>query len=174
LANSAESTRASESRRNAAVSRGAPLSLAVRRGGGVRRVRRTPMRAPASAPAVSPAVYVAGTFPTAYTVTGSRGSYPAMTSSTRAASATVRVIGPMVSCDGFAGSMPKRLTSGSVGRRPTSACTAAGPRIDPPVSSPSATSPKLAAAAAPDPLDDPLGLRAGSYAFRMIPAAELT
>jgi hypothetical protein len=36
-------------------------------------------------------------WPTAYAVTLSFGSYPAMTSITRAASFTVRVIGPAVS-----------------------------------------------------------------------------
>ena len=85
-----------------------------------------------------------------------------MASSRRAASRTVRVIGPSVSLDGLAGIMPKRLTSGRVGRRPTSAWTAAGPRIDPPVSSPMPTIPKLAAMPAPVPPDEPLGLRAGS------------
>ncbi len=96
-----------------------------------------------------------------------------MTSSTRAASATVRVIGPIVSCVGFAGSIPWRETSGSVGRSPTRLFTADGPRIEPPVSSPIATRPKFAASALPDPPDDPLGLRVGSYALRITPAAEL-
>ena len=85
----------------------------------------------------------------------------------------MRVIGPIVSCVGFAGSMPKRLTSGTVGRSPTRLLTAAGPRIDPLVSSPIPTSPKLAATPDPVPPEDPLGLRVGSYALRMIPAAEL-
>ena len=75
---------------------------------------------------------------------------------------TVRVIGPIVSVVGLAGIIPKRLTSSSVGRRPTSEATAAGPRIDPPVSSPMPTMPKLAAMPTPVPPEEPLGLRCGS------------
>ena len=80
----------------------------------------------------------------------------------------------MVSCVGLAGSMPNRLTSGSVGRSPTRLLTAAGPRIEPPVSSPIPTSPKFAATPVADPPDEPLGLRVGSYALRMTPDAEPT
>ena len=75
---------------------------------------------------------------------------------------TVRAMGPMVSCVGLAGSIPWRLTSCSVGRRPTRPLTAAGPRTDPPVSSPIPTRPKFAATPAPDPPEDPLGFRLGS------------
>ena len=79
-----------------------------------------------------------------------------------AASMTVRVIGPMVSVVGFAGIIPKRLTSCRVGRKPTSDATAAGPRIEPPVSSPMPIMPRLAATPTPVPPEEPLGLRRGS------------
>jgi hypothetical protein len=61
-----------------------------------------------------------------------------------------------VSRDGDAGIMPKRLTSGVVGRRPTRLPWDAGPRTEPPVSSPIPTAPKLAATPMPVPQDDPL------------------
>ena len=61
----------------------------------------------------------------------------------------------------------RRRTSGTVGRSPTRLWTAAGPRIDPPVSSAIATVAKLAATPEPLPLDDPLAFRFGSYAFRI-------
>ncbi len=73
---------------------------------------------------------------------------------------------------GLAGIMPKRLTSGTVGRSPTRLCTAAGPRVDPPVSSAIATVAKLAATPAPLPLEEPAALRRGSYALRMAPPAD--
>src|SRR5215510_16230589 len=95
-----------------------------------------------------------------------------MTSSRRAASFTVRAIGPSVSWLGVAGIIPNRLTNGTVGRRPTRLLKAAGPRTDPPVSSPIPTAAKLAAIPEPVPLEEPDGLRAGSYGFRTVPKAE--
>src|SRR6185503_7282203 len=95
-----------------------------------------------------------------------------MTSSTIAASFTERAIGPSVSVVGRAGIIPKRLTSGSVGRRPTRLFTEAGPRIDPPVSSPMPTRPKFAAIPDPVPPDEPLAERDGAYAFRTMPKAD--
>src|SRR6267143_138790 len=95
-----------------------------------------------------------------------------MTSRSIAASLTERVIGPSVSVVGRAGIMPNRLTSGSVGRNPTRLFTAAGPRIDPPVSSPMPTMAKLAATPDPVPPDEPLAERVGSYAFRTTPNAD--
>ena len=46
-------------------------------------------------------------------------------------------------------------------------------RIEPQVSDPHPTAPKLAATAAPVPPDEPPGLRAGSYGFRVWPPSEL-
>ena len=76
-----------------------------------------------------------------------------------AASRTVRVIGPSVSRLGLPRNIPNRLTSGSVGLSPTVLVCAAGPRIEPPVSSPIVTVAKFAAAAMPLPHEDPLGFR---------------
>src|SRR4051795_4612390 len=61
-------------------------------------------------------------------VIASLGSYPASTSSIRALSRTVRVIGPSVSRDGPCGIAPKRLTSCSVGFNATRLLCEAGPR----------------------------------------------
>src|SRR5579864_7077717 len=52
-------------------------------------------------------------------VTGSFGSYPTITSSNLAVSATLRVIGPIVSCVNDTGIMPSRLINPLVGRSPT-------------------------------------------------------
>src|SRR5947207_10144656 len=95
-----------------------------------------------------------------------------MTSRIIAASRTDRVMGPSVSVLGRAGNIPKRLTSGTVGRTPTRLFTAAGPRVEPPVSSPIAAVAKFAATADPLPPDDPLAIRVGSYALRTTPKAE--
>src|SRR5262245_24928087 len=93
-------------------------------------------------------------------------------SSTRAASRTVRVIGPTVTLVGVAGIMPWRLTSGTVGRNPTRFPTDAGPRIEPPVSSPIPIAAKFAATPDPVPPEEPLALRAGAYACLMGPDAD--
>src|SRR5262249_57492997 len=81
-------------------------------------------------------------------------------------------MGPRVSWLGVAGIIPNRLTNGTVGRRPTRLLKAAGPRTDPPVSSPIPTAAKFAAMPEPVPLEEPEGLRAGSYGFRTIPNPE--
>ena len=57
-------------------------------------------------------------------------------------------MGPASSCVLLMGSMPLRLTSPRVGRRPTRLVAEAGERIDWPVSLPVPTLPKLAAIAA--------------------------
>ena len=57
---------------------------------------------------------------------------------------------------------PKRLTSCSVGFNATRLLCEAGPRIEPAVSSPIPTAPKLAVTAMPLPQDDPLAWRAVS------------
>ncbi|KAL0907545.1 hypothetical protein M5K25_021960 [Dendrobium thyrsiflorum] len=87
----------------------------------------------------------------------SRRSNPTMTSSTATASATVRPIGPIVSCLGEIGITPARLVSPTVGLMPTTEFFAAGQRIDPSVSMPSETVTILAATAIADPLLDPHG-----------------
>jgi hypothetical protein len=82
-----------------------------------------------------------------------------MTSSRRAASVTVRAIGPISSWVRLFGMTPARLTSPRVGRMPTRLFAEAGERIDWPVSLPVPTTAKFAAIAAPVPPLDPPGVR---------------
>ena len=65
--------------------------------------------------------------------------------------------------------MPARLTSPGVTFRPTRLSNEAGRRMEPPVSSPRPTAPRLAATAAPVPLLDPPGSCAGLYGFFVTP-----
>ena len=65
---------------------------------------------------------------------------------------------------------PARLTRPKVGMRPTIPQCDAGPRMEPPVSEPSAIGSRPAATAAPEPVEDPpvkwarfQGLRAGGH-----------
>src|SRR5262244_4374293 len=96
-----------------------------------------------------------------------------MTSRVRAASSTVRVIGPAASCVVLSGMIPARLTRPRVGRTPTRLFAEDGDRIDWPVSDPVPITPKLAAMAAPVPPLDPPGVRVKSYGFRVCPPSEL-
>jgi len=57
------------------------------------------------------------------------------------------------------GTTPERLTSPTVGFTPTSPEADAGETMDPSVSVPTATAPRFAAMAAPEPELDPEGLR---------------
>jgi hypothetical protein len=98
----------------------------------------------------------------AASVAGSSGSMPARTLSNAAASASVRAMGPAVSCVCEMGMMPLRLTSPTVGLIPASPLIDEGETIEPSVSVPTATAHKLAAAAAPDPELEPEGLRSSS------------
>src|SRR5438045_1435525 len=74
-----------------------------------------------------------------------------------AASVTVRVIGPAVSCAAAMGTIPERLISPTVGLIPTTELAFAGLRIDPDVSVPTVTAAKFAAAATPGPELEPPG-----------------
>src|SRR5215831_9375491 len=93
----------------------------------------------------------------------SRSSGPAMTDSTSAASATVRVSGPMCSSDSQPDTPGYRssLVPGYRGTRPMVAFTPhrpqklAGMRTDPPPSLPSENGPRPVATAAPEPADEP-------------------
>src|ERR671926_1484819 len=87
---------------------------------------------------------------------GSRGSGPAITPSSRAASATVRVIGPL--CDRAAqmSAFGQYGTRPNDGFKPKTPQSAAGIRIDPAPSEPCARGPSPAAtAAAAPPLEAP-------------------
>src|SRR5690606_25668572 len=101
---------------------------------------------------------------------GSAGSYPVMTSSRAAASATVRVIGPREPARlGQPPNAPARLTSPREGRMPTVAHHPEGRRMEASPSCPTATAHRLAASAAADPPDDPPGVRSRSYGLRVDP-----
>src|SRR3984893_3543118 len=95
-----------------------------------------------------------------------------MTSRTFAASCTVRHTGP-VRVFRPAPIMPSRLTSSSVGARPTMLLTAAGQRIDTTISSPFAQVTRLAATDVPDPALDIPGARSVSYGLQKVPPNEL-
>src|SRR5688572_4756045 len=90
-----------------------------------------------------------------------------------AASATVRAIGPAVSCSGEIGTMWVRETRPTVGLRPTIPFMAAGQVTDPSVSVPTATAPRPAAMAAPDPEDEPQAVRSSEYGLRTRPPTAL-
>src|SRR5688572_18162077 len=62
--------------------------------------------------------------------------------------------------------MPWRLTRPYVGHMPTTPLTAAGSRMEPPVSDPSAAYTARAPTATPDPLDEPHGMCSGFHGFR--------
>src|ERR1700733_10469659 len=87
---------------------------------------------------------------------------PAMIDMSNAASATVRVIGPVVSWRRVMGTTPTPLTSPTVGFRPTRPFSDAGARIEPSVSDPRPAAHRFAAAPAAGPALEPDGLRVGS------------
>ncbi len=62
-----------------------------------------------------------------------------------------------VSREGLRATTPKRLTRPNVGLSPTTLLSAAGSRIDPPVSVPIAAKAERAATAAPEPALEPPG-----------------
>jgi hypothetical protein len=74
-----------------------------------------------------------------------------------AQAATSLAIGPAVSKDGASGQQPSRETRPCVGLKPTMPQQAAGIRIDPAESVPSAASQRPAARAAAEPPLDPPG-----------------
>src|SRR4051794_35309343 len=90
---------------------------------------------------------------------GESGLSPANTESNAAASATVRVIGPAVSWLCAIGMIPEPEISPRVGLIPTMPHVADGQMIDPSVSVPTAIAARLAAIAAPEPEEEPHGLR---------------
>src|SRR5688572_1485498 len=88
----------------------------------------------------------------------SLASAAASAPNSNAASATVRAIGPAVSCVAEIGMIPARLTSPTVGLMPTSPFTDEGHRMLPSVSVPIPIPARLAAMAAPVPELEPHGL----------------
>ena len=92
-----------------------------------------------------------------------------MTARIRAASRTLRASGPTLSRLNDRPMTPYRLTRVCVGLIPTVPQIAAGSRTEPPVSEPSAPHTAPAATAAPEPLDEPPVMRAGSHGLRQSP-----
>ena len=90
-----------------------------------------------------------------------------------AASATLRVIGPAVSWLALIGITCVRLTSPTVGLKPTIPFTLAGQVIEPSVSVPIAAQAKCAATAAPLPEDEPQALRSSACGFFVSPPTAL-
>src|SRR5919202_6974210 len=104
----------------------------------------------------------------------SRSSRPTMWPNSSAASVTSRVSGPAWSSDDANAIIPKRLHDPYVGLRPTIPHSAAGWRIEPPVSVPTAHGAVRAATAAAEPPLDPPGTRLRSHGLRTGPYAEFS
>src|SRR5690348_9187907 len=101
----------------------------------------------------------------------SSGSCPAMTSWRRAASRTVRAHGPPWSREDENATMPYRDTAPYVGLTPTVPVTAAGWRMDPPVSVPMASGAWKEARAADEPPPEPPGILVRSHGLPVGPYA---
>ena len=84
-------------------------------------------------------------------------------------SATDRAIGPAVSKLGASGKQPSSGTRPWLGLNPTTPQQAAGIRIDPPESEPSAASARPAASAAAEPPLEPPAIRPGARGFGTAP-----
>ena len=104
----------------------------------------------------------------------SAGSWPPITSSATAASATEVANGPIWSRLEAKAISPMRLTTPYVGFTPTTPHSAAGWRIDPPVSLPKPRVAKPAATAAALPPLEPPGTRLVSSGLRVGPNAEFS
>src|SRR5258705_5638957 len=89
----------------------------------------------------------------------------ARTDSRSAASATDRVIGPAWSSEAASGTTPSSGTRPKSPFSPTTPQYAAGRRIEPTVCVPIAPGTCRAATAAPDPDDDPPGVRSAAHGF---------
>src|ERR1700756_2678152 len=104
-------------------------------------------------------------------VAGSRPSKVRLwiTLSAAAASATVRACGPIVSCVWEMGTTPARLVRPTVGLIATTPLALPGQTMLPSVSEPKETVAKFAEAAAPEPDEDPQGLRLMPYGLCVWP-----
>src|SRR4051812_26519083 len=85
-----------------------------------------------------------------------------------AASQALLVIGPTWSKDQHCGRQPRLVTSPYVGLWPRSPHIAVGPRTEPPVSEPRAPAQSPAAAAAPEPDDEPEVIRSTFQGLRPV------
>src|SRR6185503_1464762 len=132
----------------------------------------TPNLLPSSDPALRYRVYgPACAFDCEPLVSGSSGSSPAITVSARAASATVRAMGPVLSSCQSSGAIPAMLTNPLVGKMPTRLLVATGMRIEFPVSVPFPSTAKLDVTDVTVPPDDPPGEKRASYALPVRPNA---
>ncbi|OLB82311.1 MAG: hypothetical protein AUI14_00820 [Actinobacteria bacterium 13_2_20CM_2_71_6] len=86
---------------------------------------------------------------------------------------TLRVIGPAVSCSAEMGTTPDRLTNPRLGLMPTTLLAPDGHTMEPSVSVPMVTLARFAAAATPEPLLDPHGLRSSTYGLLVCPPRAL-
>ena len=86
---------------------------------------------------------------------GSAADQPALASSKMARSCGARAMKPGVSSGGASGTLPSRGIRPNVGLMPATPHTAAGMRMDPPVSLATAAGMRPAATAAADPPLDP-------------------
>src|SRR5207244_6544766 len=77
--------------------------------------------------------------------------------------------GPTWSKLGASGKQPSVGTRSNVGLKPTTPQQAAGIRIEPPESLPSAASARPAASAAAEPPDEPPAIRPGAIGFGTVP-----
>jgi hypothetical protein len=102
----------------------------------------------------------------------SSGSAPAIASSTRRVSSSVRPIGPILSSVQESAIAPWRLTRPYVGRSPVTPQKFEGQRIEPQVSVPIANGTSPPAIAAPLPEDEPPAQRPGSHGLRIGPCSE--
>src|SRR4051812_16392969 len=105
-------------------------------------------------------------------VRGSWGSGPVTAFSSSAASETVWVSGPSVSCHSEIGTTPWRLHRPVDGRMPTTPFWVAGEMIEPSESEPTVSAARPAAAATPEPALDPPGSLLRSYGFSTCPESE--
>src|SRR5258708_28417553 len=120
------------------------------------------MRTPFKAPGCSPDSFQENSGG-GVSVFSSTASAEAIASRMMAASRTVRVIGPAVSCDFEIGIIPNLLTSPTVGFTPTTLQTDDGETMDPLVSVPIAATQRLAETATAEPELEPDGLRSSAY-----------
>src|SRR5215470_19540568 len=98
-------------------------------------------------------------------VAGSDGEGPAHASNRIARSAAVRAMKPGVSSDGASGTLPPRGTRPNVGLMPATPQSAAGIRMEPPVSVATAAGTSPAATAAADPPLEPPQMKSGLCGF---------
>src|SRR5688572_6078952 len=105
---------------------------------------------------------------------GSRSSGPASTLNSKAASRTVRAIGPTTEKDVHPFFVGYRATRPRLGLSPTTPQQAAGTRIDPARSLPSASGPRPAASAAAAPPLEPPGIRSRFHGLRVTPKTRLS